>query len=79
MKKRYQKAPRISKWNRAEYFCINRIKEMEKITGEPIPPDLKEIMMNVAKLESLKPAVNRSVANDVVRLEARELSVKSSR
>jgi len=49
MKKRYQKVPRISKWNRAESFCINCIKEMERITGEPMPPDLKEMMMNIAK------------------------------
>jgi hypothetical protein len=48
MKKRYQKAPRISKWNQAPSFTVNCIKEMEKITGQPIPSDLKEIMKKVA-------------------------------
>jgi hypothetical protein len=50
MKKRYQKAPRINSWNQTPSFVANCIKEMEKITGEAIPSDLKEIMMKVSNL-----------------------------
>ena len=40
MKKRYQKAPRITNWSRSEVIARNLIKVIETIKEEKMPADL---------------------------------------
>lgn len=42
MKKRYQKAPRISKWNHEPVFIHHNIKRIEQITGKKMPDEFKK-------------------------------------
>jgi hypothetical protein len=46
MKKRFQKAPRISKWDSSAVHAMNCIKIIEKIKGEKLPDELVKQMTN---------------------------------
>jgi hypothetical protein len=49
IKKRYQKAPRITEWDNSTMFALNAIKNIEKIKGEKIPDDLRKLMLEFNK------------------------------
>lgn len=51
MKKRYQKAPRIGRWDQTKSCNANTLKLVEKIfEPEKIPEELKEQILNLKKL-----------------------------